>query len=85
MQKQRMNRKNPFAAIASFLGLGRLNDNGHVATPGMGYSFAHSEGNAGSYGASIVGTKKYRRYKYKRNKRARAANGGTLPKKFSRA
>lgn len=34
------------------------------------------QGNAGAYGRSIVGSKKYRAWKRKANRRARNANGG---------
>ena len=45
-------------------------------------SFWNDAANPDGYGMSILSSPRYRAYKRKRNRRARGANGGTLPNKY---
>ena len=87
MQKQKMTRMFTLAAIANFFrppSRPRTTTTSTSTVPAVEMTFDYNRGTAGPYGISIVGTKRYRRYKLRRNKVARAANGGTLPIKFKR-
>lgn len=90
MQKQSMNRARMFlASVASVLGMGRPNNpykdsirsrEHPAAKPAPSFWECHA--NDDGYGRAILGTPRYRAFKIKRNRRARAACGGTLPAKF---
>lgn len=95
MQKQSMNRAAAFiTSVASVLGINPTSNKNNpykdVKRLGRKHpgnsparSFWQCAANDDGYGRSIVGTPRYRAYKLKRNRRARAACGGTLPKKFA--
>ncbi len=93
MQKQRMNRVGAFlSSVASAIGFGGLGTS-RKNNPYKGMiGNTHPDrkpvvrwgktGNPDGYGRALLSSPRYRSYKIKRNHRARAANGGTLPKKF---
>ena len=70
-----MNRKNGLKRIvAAVMANVRRSNLADVEVPNV--KWLARQGNAGVYGRRIVGSKKYRAYKRKANRRARNANGG---------
>lgn len=94
MQKQRMNRAMAFiASVGAALGFGRTSDLNNpykdLKLKGKTHPGRRTQpsfwntGNPDGYGMALVSSPRYRSYKRKRNRRARAANGGVLPKKLA--
>lgn len=93
MQKQSMTRVAAFiASVAASIGLGGVsNKNNPYKDVRMGKDHPGRKpavrwgntGNPDGYGQALISSPRYRAYKRKRNRRARAANGGTLPTKFA--